>query len=422
MAKTVNKLTDGKVKALTAPGLYGDGDNLWLQIGPKGGKAWLFRYRFGLRQREMGLGPYPAIGLAAARRAAVEARALLRGNGVTPGQDPLERKRALAAHTRRNVKDGVSFRQAAERYITAHEATWRNAKHRAQWSTTLETYVWPAFGDLDVTAIDTGLVLKAIEPIWNSKPETASRVRGRIETVLDWASARGYRHGDNPARWRGHLDKLLPARSRVRAVKDHVALDYAELNAFWRSLGGKEGVSVEALRFAILTAARTGEVIGATWSEVDLNAKVWTIPAARMKAGKEHRVPLSKPAVAVLERLKPIADFSPRADDFIFPGGKTGTPLSSVALLMTLRKTGRVDLTAHGFRSTFRDWAAERTAFASEVIELALAHSIKDKTEAAYRRGDLFDKREKLMAAWAAYCLAPVETAGVTPIRAGGAR
>jgi len=222
MAKTVNKLTDGKVKALTAPGLYGDGDNLWLQIGPKGGKAWLFRYRFGLRQREMGLGPYPAIGLAAARRAAVEARALLRGNGVTPGQDPLERKRALAAHARRNVKDGVSFRQAAERYIKAHEATWRNAKHRAQWSTTLETYVWPAFGDLDVTAIDTGLVLKAIEPIWNSKPETASRVRGRIETVLDWASARA--SGQAAAGSISGEGSQAPRRSRLRRVERVLAL------------------------------------------------------------------------------------------------------------------------------------------------------------------------------------------------------
>ena len=276
----------------------------------------------------------------------------------------------------------------------------------------MAAYVLPVLGDLSVAAIDTPLVLKVVEPIWKAKPETAGRVRGRIETILDWAKARGYRQGDNPAAWRGHLDQLLPAKTKVRKVEHHAALPYGELAAFMTALRKMEGNSARALEFAILTAARTGEVLGAKWSEIGGN--VWTVPADRMKAGREHRVALSVAAVALLAKL-------PREEgnNFIFIGGKTGQPLSNMAMLTTLRRMERGDLTAHGFRSTFRDWAGEQTAYPREVIEAALAHTLKDKTESAYARGDLFDKRAKLMQAWANYADMPLAVAdNVAPMRA----
>jgi integrase len=254
------------------------------------------------------------------------------------------------------------------------------------------------FGSLPVQAIDVGLVLKALEPIWTAKPETANRVRGRIESVLDWATARGYRQGENPARWRGHLENLLPGKSKVRRVKHHAALPYVEMADFMTQLKEQEGVAARALEFTILTAARTGEVIGATWSEINFDERLWTVPADRMKAGKEHRVPLSDAALAILEQMQAI-----RQDDFIFAGGKARRPISNMAMAMTLRRMGRGDLTVHGFRSTFRDWAADRTGFPAEVAEMALAHTIGDKVEAAYRRGDLFQKRRQLMDAWAKF-------------------
>jgi integrase len=291
----------------------------------------------------------------------------------------------------------MTFRQCAERMIASHEAAWKNPKHRAQWKATLATYAYPMFGDLSVAAVDNGLVLKVLEPLWTTKPETAGRVRGRIEAVLDWAKARGYREGENPARWRGHLDKLLPNRRKVRAVKNHAAMPYRDIPDFMAELRDHTGVSARALEFAILTAGRTSEVIGATWSEIDLKSGVWTIPASRMKAGKEHRVPLSAPALELLKAL-------PREGQHVFMGGRAGKPLSNMALLELMRgmKPGFVP---HGFRSTFRDWAAETTAFPSEVVEMALAHAISSKVEAAYRRGDLFEKRRALMTAWAHHCM-----------------
>lgn len=291
------------------------------------------------------------------------------------------------------------------RRIAAHKAGWRNKVHAAQWPSTLATYVYPVFGDLPVQAIDTPLVMKALSPIWTSKPETASRVRGRIESVLDWAKAMGYRDGENPARWRGHLDNLLPKKSRVeKAVReaagrgDHfAALPYAELPAFIAELRQRDGMAARALEFAILTTGRTGEVLGARWSEIDVNGRLWVIPGNRMKAGREHRVPLSAAAAALLFGLE-------RQGDLVFHGMRPGSPLSNMALLMLLRRMGRGDLTAHGFRSTFSDWCAEQTNTPSEVREMALAHVVSDKVEAAYRRGDLFDKRRQLAEAWAQYC------------------
>ena len=279
--------------------------------------------------------------------------------------------------------------------MAAHRAAWKNEKHAAQWTATLETYAYPVIGDLQLHLIDTALVMKVIEPIWSTKPETASRVRGRMELVFDWATVRGYRHGDNPARWRGHLDKLLPARSKVRKTEHHSALAYTDLPAFLAKLRAQDGVAARALEFTILTAARTSETLGARKGEIDGKEKIWTVLGERMKAGKEHRVPLSERALANLDQINCLDGDK---GDFVFPGGRLGKPLSNMAMLAVLQRMGRADLTVHGFRSTFRDWAAERTNFAAEVVEMALAHAIDSKTEAAYRRGDLFEKRRRLWA------------------------
>jgi integrase len=307
----------------------------------------------------------------------------------------------------------MTFKQCATAYIDAHRLGWKNEKHAAQWASTLEAYANPIFGDLPVQAIDTGLVMKALEPIWRTKTETASRLRGRIEAVLDWATVREFRRGDNPARRRGHLDKLLPQRAKVQKVRHHPALPYAEIGAFMASLRSQEGCAARALEFLILTAGRTGEVIGALWSEIDLAEGVWIVPASRMKAGKEHRVPLSAPAIKVIREQQAAAELvEGRLNGFVFPGGRPGKGLSNMALLKLLERMKRDDLTAHGFRSTFRDWAAEQTHFPRDVAEMALAHTISDKVEAAYRRGDLFEKRRLLMEAWATYC-------GTVPMRKG---
>ncbi|MFY9958805.1 tyrosine-type recombinase/integrase [Bradyrhizobium sp.] len=291
----------------------------------------------------------------------------------------------------------MSFDQCAEAYVEAHRAGWKSDKHAGQWGATLKTYATPVFGKIDVAAVGVGLVLKVLEPIWSSKNETAHRVRGRVESVLDWAKARGHRSGENPARWRGHLDQLLPARGKVHKVEHHAALPYAELPAFMRDLRKRYGVAVLALEFCILTATRTSETLNAAWSEID--GSVWTIPAERMKGGREHRIPLCDRALAIIKEMK-----AAKHGAFIFPGARRGRPLSNMAMLTALRRMERGDLTTHGFRATFRTWAAERSNFQREVIEAALAHAIGDKTEAAYQRGDLFEKRRRLMMAWAAYC------------------
>jgi integrase len=317
------------------------------------------------------------------------------------GADPIEAKKAASVAIRLSERAGITFKACAEQLIASHEASWRSVKHRTQWRSTLQTYVYPVFGDVPVKAIDTSLVLEVLEPIWSTKPETAARVRGRVEMVLDWAKARGFRTGENAAQWRGHLNHLLPPRSRLRRVRHHPALAYAEMPAFMESLRAHSGIIPRALEFVILTTVRTGEGLGARWDEIELSARVWVIPAERMKGGKEHRVPLSNRAVAILQAM---AEF--RHSDFVFPGLKQGRPLSEKTLYKLLRAV-RPGITTHGFRSSFRDWAAETTSFPNHVVEMALAHAVSDAVEAAYRRGDLLEKRRKLMEAWAAYCERP---------------
>lgn len=304
------------------------------------------------------------------------------------------------------------FQQCAEHYIEAKRAGWKNAKHAAQWGATLTQYAFPIIGTLNVADVTLPHVLKILEPIWTTKTETASRLRGRIQSVLDYATARGYRTGDNPARWTGHLKELLPAPGKVARVEHHAALPWQEVGAFMAELRQQAGMGARALELAILTAARSGEVRGATWAEVDLAQAVWTIPANRMKARKEHRVPLSAEAVELLRTLPRIA-----GSELLFPNSK-GAALSDMTLSAVLKRMGRA-VTAHGFRSTFRDWAGECTAYPREVIEHALAHQLRDRAEAAYARGTLFDKRRRLMAEWAQFCGIVAPVAGVVPLRRG---
>jgi integrase len=424
MARVVERLTALKVSRLNEPGMYADGRGLYLQV-TESGASWVFRYMLAGKARWMGLGPLALYGLQEARAKALDARRL-RHEGI----DPIDARRAQRDRQRLEAAKAVTFAKCAEAYIKAHRAGWRSDKHATQWETTLATYAEPIIGALPVQAIDTALVMKVLEqirdapgepaaPFWTARPETASRLRGRIESILDWAKVRGYRNGENPARWRGHLDHLLPARSRVRKVQHHAALPYAELRAFLATLRTQGGIAAGALEFTILTAARTGETVGARWGEFNLSEKVWIVPGDRMKAGKEHRVPLSDRALAILSDVKPASDAGDIGSQFVFAGGKPGLPLSDMAFLMLLRRMGHGDVTAHGFRSTFRDWAAERTNIPNDVIEMALAHSVSDKTVAAYNRSDLFDRRRRLMAQWATFCTSPAQQGNnVAPIRA----
>jgi integrase len=400
MPRAIGRLTALKVEKAKKPGMYADGGGLYLRVTPEGARNWVLRFMINRRPRWMGLGPLSLYGLAEARARALDARRK-RHEGI----DPIEARRTERARQRLDAAKVVTFKQCAESYINSHRAGWRNDKHAGQWGATLATYAYPVIGTLPVQAVDTGLVLKALEPIWAAKPETASRLRGRIESVLDFAKVRGYRDGENPARWRGHLAKLLPARSKVRAVEHHAALPYADLPAFLITLRTQEGTSARALEFLILTGARTGEVIGAQWSEIDLLDKTWTVPASRMKAHREHRVPLSPRALTILREIQ-AAHRGESDEAFVFPGGKAGKPLSNMAFLMLLRRMGRADLTAHGFRATFKTWASERTSFQNEIIEASLAHITGGKVEQAYMRGDLFEKRRRLMQQWATYCTA----------------
>jgi len=395
----VAKLSDQTARRVSAPGLHADGAGLYLSVTPAKAegavsKSWVVRYTAADgRRRSMGLGSYPEVGLAAARRQAASVR-----DAARTGVDPLERRRETKRAAAAAVAPTMTFKACAEAFIAVHAPGWRNAKHAAQWGSTLATYVYPAFGDLPVGDIDAPMVVKILDPIWSTKNETASRVRGRVEAILDWAKARGHRDGENPARWKGHLQYALPARRKVARVEHHPALPFDEIGDFLRRLRGMDGVAARALEFLILTAARTGEVIGARWEEIDLDAKIWVVPADRMKAGREHRVPLSRAAVRLLDSL-PVT-----RGEYAFVAKDLDTPLSNMALLMTLRRMKRAGLTVHGFRSTFRDWAAERTNYSREVAEAALAHMVGDKVEAAYRRGDLFEKRRQLMDVWGEYC------------------
>jgi integrase len=420
MARAIERLTAQRVEKLKTSedpkaGMYADGGGLYLRITPEGARNWVLRYMLNRRARWMGLGPLDLYGLADARAKALEARRK-RHEGI----DPIEARPAERTRQRLEEAKAITFKQCAESYIASRVAGWRNEKHKYQWPATLNAYAYPVIGTLPVRAVDTALVLRVLEPIWAKKPETASRVRQRIENILDLARVRGYREGENPARWRGHLDKLLPARSKLRRVEHLAALSYAALPGFLTSLRKREAVAARALEFLILTAARTGEVIGARWSEIDLRDKIWTLPAARMKAHREHRVPLSARALAILQEMQLGRPGDPD-DVFVFHGPKFGKPLSNMAFLMLLRRMGLNDLTVHGFRATFKTWASERTSFQNEIVEAALAHMVGNKVEQAYRRGDLFEKRRRLMQHWATFCTAtPVQEqrTNVAPLRA----
>jgi integrase len=347
------------------------------------------------KAREMGLGPLLEVSLVRAREKAAECRRLL-----GEGSDPIDARNSDRARKALEAAKSMSFATCAERFINSHKAGWKNPKHVDQWRSTINTYCEPIFGPTAVQDVDTALILKALEPIWAKKPETASRVRGRVERVLDWAKARGYRHGENPARWRGHLDKLLPKLEKKKRVKHHPALPYRDIGAFMADLRAEAGFGARALELLILTSTLTIEIIGARWPEIDLENATWVIPAERMKAHKEHRVPLSAPAVKLLRSLN---SRRVHGEEFVFVG-PPGRHLSDMAMLSVLRRMKRDKITVHGFRSTFRDWAAETTNYPHEVCEMALAHAVSNEVEAAYRRGDLFEKRRRLMIDWAKYC------------------
>lgn len=418
MARVSEKLTtiEIKKKLLHKSGMYGDGKGLWLRVSKPMVASWCFRYMFDKKAHEMGLGRYSSddglkkdgITLKRAREKAAACRLLL-----VEGQDPLAEREAVRAAQATSMAKKITFEECAQKYIEDHRAGWKNEKHAAQWSSTLVSYAYPIIGHLRVHEVDTGLVLDVLQQesenfgkeknLWNARPETASRLRGRIEAVLDWATARDYRQGENPARWKGKLENLLPHRSKVAGVKHHPALPYAEIGGFMAMIRENNSPAARAFEFCVLTATRTSETLGATFDEIDIENKIWTIAAERMKAGKEHRVPLSPRAIEIIKEQK-----QANSDNFIFRS-RNGGQLSNMAMLMLLRRVKRDDLTVHGFRSTFRDWAGETTAHPREVIEHALAHQLKDKSEAAYQRGDLFAKRRVLMDDWAAACSMPAE-------------
>lgn len=408
MAKRANQLSDLAVRKLKTPGVHADGGGLYLQVTEAGAKSWLYRYMLRGRERWMGLGSYPSISLSDARAAAAGAKRLARD-----GFDPIEHRRAERAA--RATETSTTFETCTLGLLDAKKGEWRNAKHEAQWLSTLQTYAYPVMGQTLVRDIGTEDVLRVLKPIWTTKTETASRVRQRIEAILDWARVKGYRAGENPARLRGHLDKLLPKKSKIQPVQHQSAMKYAELPAFFATLRTSKTTAARALAFTILTAARTTEVRHAIWPEIDVDEKTWSVAPERTKANRAHRVPLTKEALRILEELKPLR----RADDeLIFPGERPGKGLSENTMLKLLQDGyGYEDLTVHGFRSTFRDWAAETTGYPSDVAEAALAHVIKDKTQAAYQRGDLLERRREMMEAWANYCLSATGDGKVVAMR-----
>ena len=385
------------------PGRYCDGHGLWLYVTPAGTRSWILRYMKDGKSREMGLGPVRLVTLKEAReRAHKEQRLLL------DRIDPLEQRKAARGAAKLEAARGMTFSDAVEKYLASHETAWRNEKHCQQWRSTLATYAIPDLGALPLAEIDTARVLKVLTPIWPKRPETASRLRGRIEAILAWGIAQGLRPGPNPATWKNHLAKLLPAKSKVRAVRHHAAMPHADIPNFMGELRRNHSLSAYALQFTILCASRTGEVIGARWPEIDLSAAIWTIPSERMKAHKLHRVPLSGSAIGILK----IAQDLYRTDDFVFPGVRIGVGLSNMAMAELL-KGMRPGLTVHGFKSSFRDWVAEATTYPEWLAEAALAHAVADKVAAAYQRSDLLERRRELMSAWAGYCGSNAVTAVV---------
>ncbi|MBI1252174.1 MAG: tyrosine-type recombinase/integrase [Alphaproteobacteria bacterium] len=407
MARGVHKLTARAVAAAKAPGLYADGGGLFLQVAiGRGGavrRSWIVRYTAADgRRREMGLGSADLVELGDARDAALAQRKLAKA-----GTDPIDSRRKARKEAKAERTPQLTFKECAEAYIAAHEGSWRNDKHRAQWRSTLVTYAYPVMGGVPVADVSQDLVMRVLDPIWTTKTETASRLRGRIETILDWAAVRGHRTGDNPARWRGHLQKALPSRAKLAPVQHHRAVPIDQMPALYDALSHRTGAGADCLRFLILTAARYGEAAGATWGEIDFKNALWTVAAERMKGGRTHRVPLSKAALAVLKQRHDAAG-NPEPSDLIFPSDmRKGAMISQATMAVLLRRMQRAE-TVHGFRSTFRDWAAEKTNFPREVAEAALAHVVGDKVEAAYRRGDLFQKRRALMDAWSAFCASKV--------------
>ena len=405
----MGKLTDTAIRGALVPGRYADGDGLYLLVGPTGAKSFVYRFKLDGKERNMGLGPYPALTLARARTEATKARAVR-----AEGRDPIWTREQERVQARLDAAKAVTFEHAAKQFIASREGAWKNAKHRQNWPDGLEAYVYPIIGKLPVAAIDNRYVLDVLEQeveaehtkegreiypagkLWFARAYTANRMRGRIEAILDWARFNGYRTGDNPARWRGNLDFAL---QKVAKVEHHPALPFDQIAEFLRHLRAREGAAVLAFEFLILTAARTNEVLGAKWSELDDDCAVWTIPSERMKSKREHRVPLSTSARAVLAKAKEKV-----RGDYVFPSHNAKRPMSNMALLALLRRMERTDITPHGMRSTFRDWAAECSSFPNEVAEMALAHTIASGAEAAYRRGDLFEKRRAMMEAWAQFC------------------
>jgi len=420
MANATNRLTPLKVKSTSKPGYLSDGLGLYLQVTGRGTKSWAFRYERQGKRRELGLGPCHTISLADARQKAADLR-----RHLIDGKDPYTAKRGAELADKLVAAKALTFDQCAEQYIAAKRPGWKNEKHADQWTSTLAGYASPVFGKLAVADVDTGLVMRVLEPIWATKQETASRLRGRIEAVLDWASSKSYRTGENPARLKGHLDNLLAKINKADRVRHHPALEYKRVGDFMAALRLQAGSAAKALELAVLTACRSGEVRGATWNEIDLDAALWVIPASRMKLKKEHYVPLPGAALALLRTIKESS-----SNTLIFPGVREGQ-LSDMTLTQIIRRMDAASvesggagwrdgkgevITAHGFRSTFRDWAGETSSYPREVIEHALAHGLKDKAEAAYARGSLLDKRRKLMQSWADHCAAPQAAATVIPI------
>jgi len=390
VARGVRKLATASLRRLPA-GMHGDGDGLWLQVTPSGARSWVFRFTLFGRAREAGLGSLKTVSLEEAREAALQSRKLLRD-----GRDPIdERKARLAAARAVATRRSPTFQECAEEFVAAHKAEWTSSIHARQWAATMATYVYPLIGDIPVSAVDTRLVMRVLEPHWATKRETMSRVRGRIEVVLGWATTQQYREGENPARWRGHLANLLAKGAKKTPIEHYKALPYPNLPTFMADLRAIEGILARSLEFLILTAARRDEVRLARWSEIDLAGRVWTIPGARMKTGRDRRVPLGIRATEILQSL-------PRQSPYIFPGRSSAFAPNMMWGL--LREKMGVEATVHGFRSTFADWAAEQTDFPREVREMALAHAVGDRVEAAYRRGDLFDKRRQLAEEWARFC------------------
>lgn len=389
----LEKLSALRVKRASKPGLYGDGHGLYLRVGDGNAKSWVLRYMLSGVAHSMGIGAVADFSLAEARERAAKYRKLAK-----QGIDPIEARRAERTGSSARA---ITFAACAEAYIANHKGAWKGARHAKQWMSSLEAYACPALGGLPVSRIDTAAVMSVLGPIWTQKPETAARLRGRIESVLDFATSAGYRSGENPARWRGHLANLLPRKSKVAQVKHYQALPYAAMPAFMTLLRQRTEVADYALQFAILTAVRSGEALAATWDEFDLEAKLWTIPAERMKAKRDHIVPLSDAVLVVLAKMRMIRQ---PGVGVVFAGRRRGRPLGHGQLLRTIAALGYRGVTTHGMRSAFRDWAGDCTAFPRELAEAALAHVVGDKSETAYRRSTAIEKRRCLMQAWADYC------------------